>query len=66
MKYTFILLILFQTSLAFSQSEQLVRGDFYFEKQGYYQALNCFERVKESEFESAEMQQKLAFCYNFL
>jgi outer membrane protein OmpA-like peptidoglycan-associated protein/tetratricopeptide (TPR) repeat protein len=65
MKYTFILLILFQTSLAFSQSEQLVRGDFYFEKQGYYQALNCFERVKESEFESAEMQQKLAFCYNF-
>ena len=41
MKYTFILLILFQTSLAFAQSGQLVRGDFYFEKQGYYQALNC-------------------------
>ena len=65
MKYTFILFILFQTSLAFSQSGQLAKGDFYFEKQGYFEAIGCFERVLGSEFDSPEMQQKLAYCYNF-
>lgn len=65
MKYTFILFILFQTSLTFSQSGQLAKGDFYFEKQGYFEALNCYERVLGSTFESLEMQQKLAYCYNF-
>ncbi|MFM8596869.1 MAG: carboxypeptidase regulatory-like domain-containing protein [Flavobacteriales bacterium] len=65
MKFTLILLVIFQTGLAFAQSGQLAKGNYYFDQQGYFQALNSYERVLGSEFDSPEMQQKLAFCYNF-
>jgi outer membrane protein OmpA-like peptidoglycan-associated protein/tetratricopeptide (TPR) repeat protein len=51
--------------MTFAQSGQLAKGNYYFDQQGYFQALNCYERVLGSEFESPEMQQKLAYCYNF-
>lgn len=65
MKYSIILFILFLTNMTFAQSGQLAKGNYYFDQQGYFQALNCYERVLGSEFESPEMQQKLAYCYNF-
>lgn len=65
MKNTLILFILFQTGLAFAQSGQLAKGNFYYDRAGYFQAIPCFERVLGSEFDSPEMQQKLAYSYNF-
>ena len=65
MKYSIILFLLFLTNMTFAQSGQLAKGNYYFDQQGYFQALNCYERVLGSEFESPEMQQKLAYCYNF-
>ena len=65
MKNLFILFILFNAGLAFSQSGQLAKGNFYFDKEGYFEAITCYERVLGSEFDSPEMQKKLAFSYNF-
>ncbi len=65
MKNLFILFILFNAGLAFSQSGQLAKGNFYFDKEGYFEAISCYERVLGSEFDSPEMQKKLAYSYNF-
>jgi tetratricopeptide (TPR) repeat protein len=65
MKNLFILFILFNAGLAFSQNGQLAKGNFYFDKEGYFEAITCYERVLGSEFDSPEMQKKLAYSYNF-
>lgn len=65
MKQLIILFILLNAGLAFSQSGQLAKGNFYFDKGGFFQAISCYERVLGSEFDSPEMEKKLAYSYNF-
>lgn len=57
-----VVTILVNTSL-FAQSGMLAKGDSYFQKLGYHEAIQCYEKVLGTEFDSPEMQGKLAYSY---
>ncbi len=60
-----LFILFFGIQTVFSQNINLLKGNDYFNKLGYAAAIPYFEKVQNTEFESTESNEKLAYCYLF-